>query len=82
MKTLCTLLALIFALTAFAQQPAVTGRTWRESRAAWEPLPKAPAGAPNVFPLVLDDVGFAQLGSDYGSEIKRRSGQTGDGLPL
>jgi arylsulfatase len=69
MKLLCSVIALTFALTTYAQQPGTTGRTWRESRAAWEPLPKAPPGAPNVIYLVLDDVGFAQLGC-YGSEIQ------------
>jgi arylsulfatase len=64
MKILRVIIALTFALTAFAQ----TGRTYKESRPSWEPLPKAPAGAPNVIYLVLDDVGFAQLGC-YGSEI-------------
>jgi arylsulfatase len=58
------MIALTFTLTTFAQ----TGRTYRESRPSWAPLPQAPAGAPNVIYLVLDDVGYAQLGC-YGSEI-------------
>ena len=69
MKTFCAIIALALAVTAFAQQPGVTGRTYKESRPSWEPLPKAPAGAPNVIYLVLDDVGYAQLGC-YGSEIQ------------
>jgi arylsulfatase len=52
-----------------AQQQGVIGRTYKESKPAWEPPVQAPAGAPNVIYLVLDDVGFAQLGC-YGSEIK------------
>ncbi len=64
------LAALVLSVVAtFAQtQPGVIGRTYRESRPSWEPLPQAPAGAPNVIYLVLDDVGYAHLGC-YGSEI-------------
>ena len=53
---------------ASAQDKAVIGKTYKESKSAWEPLPTAPKGAPNVVYLVLDDVGYAQLGC-YGSEI-------------
>ena len=44
------------------------GRTWAESTPAWPEDPRAPDGAPNVVVIVLDDVGFADLGC-YGSEI-------------
>src|SRR5687768_12275033 len=45
------------------------GRTYRES-APWFPPPaRAPEGAPNVVFMLLDDVGFAQLGC-YGSDIE------------
>ena len=44
------------------------GRTWRQSKPWWPPEPDLPAGAPNVVIIVLDDVGFAQLGC-YGSDI-------------
>ena len=44
------------------------GRDWRESEPWWVPEPAPPAGAPNVILLVLDDVGFAQLGC-YGSDV-------------
>jgi arylsulfatase len=64
----CLVVLLAFSCAAFAQQDRVIGRTYKESKPAWEPLPQAPAGAPNVIYLVLDDVGYAQLGS-YGSEI-------------
>ena len=44
------------------------GRTAATSEPAW-PLPtQAKAGAPNVLVMLLDDVGFAQLGC-YGSDI-------------
>ncbi|HZQ84668.1 MAG TPA: sulfatase-like hydrolase/transferase, partial [Acidimicrobiales bacterium] len=45
------------------------GRTWRESEPWWPPEPAPPPGAPNVVLIVLDDVGFAQLGC-YGSDIE------------
>ena len=44
------------------------GNDWRDSEPWWPPLPTPPAGAPNVVLVVLDDVGFAQLGC-YGSDI-------------
>jgi arylsulfatase len=45
------------------------GRTFAESTPWWPPLPKAPDGAPNVVIVVLDDVGYAQLGC-YGSDLE------------
>jgi arylsulfatase len=44
------------------------GRDWRDSEPWWPPEVKPPAGAPNVMLVVLDDVGFGQLGC-YGSPI-------------
>src|SRR3954454_17696847 len=44
------------------------GRTFHDSRPWWPQEPTAPAGAPNIVFIVLDDVGFADLGC-YGSEI-------------
>ena len=44
------------------------GRDWRDSEPWWPPEPTPPEGAPNVVLVVLDDVGFAQLGC-YGSDI-------------
>ena len=46
----------------------VVGDDWRQSTPWWPEVPKPPAGAPNVLLVVLDDVGFAQLGC-YGSDI-------------
>ena len=45
------------------------GDDWRTSQPWWPPVPTPPDGAPNVVLIVLDDVGFAQLGC-YGSDIE------------
>jgi len=45
------------------------GRDWRDSEPWWPPERRPPDGAPNVVLVVLDDVGFAQLGC-YGSDIE------------
>ncbi len=44
------------------------GRDWRHSEPWWPSEPMAAPGSPNVVLVVLDDVGFAQLGC-YGSDI-------------
>jgi arylsulfatase A-like enzyme len=44
------------------------GDDWRDSEPWWPPTPVPPTGAPNVVLIVLDDVGFAQLGC-YGSDM-------------
>ncbi|HMF84250.1 MAG TPA: arylsulfatase [Acidimicrobiia bacterium] len=44
------------------------GRTIKESEPSFAPAPRPPAGAPNVVVVVLDDLGFAQLGC-FGSSI-------------
>ena len=38
--------------------PGRIGRTWDVSEPAFPVPPKAPAGAPNVLYIILDDVGF------------------------
>ena len=45
------------------------GDDWRTSEPWWPPVASPPDGAPNVMLVVLDDVGFAQLGC-YGSDIE------------
>jgi len=44
------------------------GTDWGDSEPWWPPVVRPPEGAPNVVLVVLDDVGFAQLGC-YGSDI-------------
>lgn len=39
-----------------------------DAEAHWPPVPRPPDGAPNVLIVLLDDVGFAQLGC-FGSDI-------------
>jgi arylsulfatase A-like enzyme len=46
----------------------VIGDDWRESTPWWPDAVRPPEGAPNVLLIVLDDVGFAQLGC-YGSDM-------------
>jgi arylsulfatase A-like enzyme len=48
--------------------PGRIGRTIRESEPSFTPVPRPTAGAPNVVMIVLDDLGFAQLGC-FGSSI-------------
>lgn len=47
----------------------VMGRDFRESTPWWPETASAPEGAPNVVYIVLDDVGYAQIGC-YGSDIE------------
>jgi len=47
----------------------VIGRTYKESESWWPEPVKAPEGSPNVVFIILDDVGFSQLGC-YGSQIE------------
>jgi len=44
------------------------GKTYRDSKAKWPKPFKAAEGAPNVVLIVLDDVGFSDIGC-YGSEV-------------
>jgi arylsulfatase A-like enzyme len=64
---LTLLVALNAKLTVIAQeaQPyqGVVGRTLAESKEWWPDPVKAPAGAPNVIWILLDDVGFGAAGT-------------------
>ena len=46
----------------------VIGRDFRDSEPWWPPEREPPENAPNLLLVVLDDVGFAQIGC-YGSDI-------------
>ena len=48
---------------------AIAGRTMAESTPAFPPPRRPPAGAPNVLIVVLDDLGFAQLGC-FGADLE------------
>lgn len=45
------------------------GRTFADSQPWWPEPVRAPKGAPNVVVILLDDLGFAEMGC-YGSEIE------------
>ncbi|MCC6765201.1 MAG: arylsulfatase [Deltaproteobacteria bacterium] len=55
-----------------AGKPAEIAESFADSRPAYAADATAPAGAPNVVVIILDDVGFADLGC-YGSEIRTPS---------
>src|ERR1700758_5576991 len=58
------------ALHAQTSQPyqGVAGRTLAESKEWWPEPVKAPAGAPNVVWILLDDVGYGAA-SAFGGQI-------------
>ena len=45
------------------------GRTVAGSEPWWPPRAEPPAGAPNVLVILIDDLGYSDLGC-YGSEIR------------
>jgi arylsulfatase len=46
----------------------IIGRTYKESKPSKIPIIKAPAGAPNVLLILIDDCGFGQWGT-FGGQI-------------
>src|SRR5262249_51148175 len=46
----------------------VIGRTYKDSTSSKIPVVKAPAGAPNVLVILIDDCGFGQCGT-FGGQI-------------
>jgi arylsulfatase A-like enzyme len=44
------------------------GRTWKDSKPWWPQPTRAPADAPDIIYIILDDVGFGSL-SCYGAPI-------------
>lgn len=61
--------------TAPSEDPRMAGfegkiaRSYEDSEEDWPSRPQAPAGAPNVFVILLDDTGYGQLGP-YGGVIE------------
>src|SRR5215472_3306808 len=47
---------------------ATIGRTYKDSKPGTIALTKAPAGAPNVLIILIDDCGFGQWGT-FGGQI-------------
>jgi len=48
----------------------VIAESYKASKEWWAPETRPPKGAPNVLILLLDDVGFAQLGQSFGGLIE------------
>src|SRR5262245_56800698 len=46
----------------------IIGRTYKDSKPSKIPVTKAPAGAPNVLVILIDDCGFGQWGT-FGGQI-------------
>src|SRR6202044_3486291 len=69
--TVALVIASSVALHAQATQPyqGVVGRTLAESKEWWPEPVKAPAGAPNVVWILIDDVGFGAANT-FGGLIK------------
>ena len=44
------------------------GKTVEESTSWWPPIPTPPSGAPNVIVVLLDDMGFSDIGP-FGAEV-------------
>ncbi len=68
-------------MTSSPEFGGVIGRYRNESTPWWPPEVRPPADAPNIVLIVLDDVGFAQLGC-FGSDIATPvlDGLAADGL--
>ncbi len=53
----------------YLRAQSVIGKTMAESKPYWDKPVKGKPGSPNIFIILLDDVGFADFGL-FGSEIK------------
>jgi arylsulfatase A-like enzyme len=65
--------AMLPSLCAAAEPQEWKGKiakSYEDSKEYWVPEVRPPEGAPNVLILLLDDVGFAQLGQSFGGLIE------------
>jgi arylsulfatase A-like enzyme len=74
LASVAMLLGSMTALHSFAQNTpqafqGTIGKTLNDSKEWWAPVTKAPAGAPNVVLIILDDVGFGAT-SAFGGVIR------------
>ncbi|NUS58890.1 MAG: hypothetical protein HOV66_29150, partial [Streptomycetaceae bacterium] len=51
----------------YAEFPGRAGRTFAASEAAWPPRRTARPGAPNIVVVLIDDMGYSDIGP-FGSE--------------
>ena len=57
-------------LSVAAEFKGKIAKAYEDSEEWWPPEERPPEGAPNVLILLLDDVGFAQLGQSFGGLIE------------
>jgi arylsulfatase A-like enzyme len=66
--TACVAIAQVLPKPEEAFKDATIGRTYKDSKPGTMRLTKAPAGAPNVLIILIDDAGFGQWGT-FGGQV-------------